>query len=111
MASYALVPVLSGFTCDLTRGELGFAPVGAPRRFRCLWSTGTAWGTYRREGREIALELCGGSLTLERVADSALRGCRSVACANASGTLAHGAVVFSQPLRLKAGDTLRLRWG
>ena len=45
MASYALIPILSGFTFDMTEGRIGFAPLpGMPTPFCTFWSVGEAWG-------------------------------------------------------------------
>ncbi len=46
MASWGLLPALSGFACDMARDELTFAPRINAEDFRTFWSTGRAWGTY-----------------------------------------------------------------
>jgi hypothetical protein len=50
MSSWSLLLALSGFHCDLDRGELRFAPQLAASteadRFTAFWSTDRAWGTY-----------------------------------------------------------------
>ncbi len=46
MASWGLLPALSGFVCDMARNELTFAPRINAEDFRTFWSTGRAWGTY-----------------------------------------------------------------
>jgi non-lysosomal glucosylceramidase len=46
LASWALLPALSGFKFDMLKGEVGFAPMINENDFRCFWSTGKAWGTY-----------------------------------------------------------------
>lgn len=46
MSSWGLLVALSGFTCDLPRGEIGFAPRINAEDFRTFWSTGRAWGIY-----------------------------------------------------------------
>ncbi|MBE3584381.1 MAG: hypothetical protein IMX01_09755 [Limnochordaceae bacterium] len=50
MASWGLVVALAGFTFDMARGEMGFAPVQptADGEFQCFWSTGKGWGVYRQ---------------------------------------------------------------
>ncbi|KPV48471.1 hypothetical protein SE17_37890, partial [Kouleothrix aurantiaca] len=40
MASWALLLALSGFTCDVDKGTLGFAPAVPDEEFRCMWSGG-----------------------------------------------------------------------
>ncbi len=67
MASFALLPLLSGMTFDMVKGELGFKPV-LPGDFRCVWSVGNAWGNVyigaKNELEIIEGELCLNSLTL-----------------------------------------------
>ena len=63
MASFALLPIFSGFTFDMTRGHLGFSPILAGD-FRCLWSVGRAWGNFERTSGGTELCVCGGEITL-----------------------------------------------
>jgi uncharacterized protein (DUF608 family) len=50
MASWALLPALSGFQCDMGAGTISFAPrveVSTEADvFRCFWSCGRGWGSY-----------------------------------------------------------------
>ncbi|MBB5791701.1 GH116 family glycosyl-hydrolase [Jiangella mangrovi] len=49
LASYGVLLALSGFEYDLPRGRISFAPrVHTDGEFRCFFSTGGAWGVYRR---------------------------------------------------------------
>ena len=50
MASWALIPAMSGFRCDLAAGTVEFDPpaADAAREFRCFFSTGRSWGVYRQ---------------------------------------------------------------
>ena len=68
MASFALLPILSGFSFDLPRNKIGFAPVAAKEDFACLWSVGTAWGQVKIERECTVLRICGGKLTLSAFA-------------------------------------------
>ena len=63
MASFALLPIFSGFEFDLPRGHLGFSPV-LEGDFRSLWSVGRAWGNYERTDGSVTLTVCGGEITL-----------------------------------------------
>jgi uncharacterized protein (DUF608 family) len=49
MASWGLLPALSGFRYDMVKGEMSFAPAINADDFRCFWSTGKAWGVYTRK--------------------------------------------------------------
>lgn len=64
MASYALIPILSGFTFDLPHGHIGFEPYTDAEGFRTVWSVGDAWGEYTVEKEKIMLSVCEGSLSL-----------------------------------------------
>ena len=66
MASFALIPILSGQKTDLTRGYLAFAPKLAEDNFRCVFAAGSAWGrvTLRSENR---LDIFAGELKLRRL--------------------------------------------
>lgn len=48
MASWALLPALSGFRCDMPARTMSFSPKVFREAFGCFWSTGTAWGNYRQ---------------------------------------------------------------
>ena len=64
MASFAFLPILSGFTFDLPRGKIGFAPLVAKENFSCLWSLGTAWGRVEIKKGSTVIEIYDGELTL-----------------------------------------------
>lgn len=64
MASFALLPILSGFTFDLPKGIIGFDPKVNQNNFRCLWSLGTGWGSVAITNRNTTVVLNAGSLTL-----------------------------------------------
>ena len=66
MASFALLPIFSGFSFDLPRGYLGFAPI-VEGDFRCLWSACGAWGDVIRETNSLTLTVKGGKLALSSV--------------------------------------------
>ncbi|MGA2380561.1 MAG: GH116 family glycosyl-hydrolase [Spirochaetia bacterium] len=47
LASWSLLPALSGFRFDMTRKRMSFAPAIPQAEFSCFFSTGAAWGIYR----------------------------------------------------------------
>ena len=63
MASFALLPIFSGFTFDLPKKTIGFAPI-TDGDFRAFWSLGTGWGNFTKTDSEAKIEIYGGSLTL-----------------------------------------------
>ena len=67
MASFALLPILSGMTFDMTRGYLGFAPKLNRDNFRCVFSLGSAWGEAAMGNNEASLAIHAGHLTLSSV--------------------------------------------
>ncbi|MDI7274499.1 MAG: GH116 family glycosyl-hydrolase [Anaerolineae bacterium] len=125
LASWSLLTALSGFSFDLTRGTIGFAPRLAGAEFRTFWSVDTGWGTYsqRQEGDaiEALLRLEYGSLALRELAvgdDRAAGRYRQVqAWLNAASVPAllgdgPGArVVLGEGIALRPGDELRVRLG
>lgn len=63
MASFALVPILSGFSFDLPHEHLGFAP-HLPQPFHTLWSVEGAWGQIEVDTDKTVLTLCEGAIRL-----------------------------------------------
>ena len=63
MASYALMPLWSGFSFDMTENYIGFAPRKAGDG-QYVWSVGNTWGTVRFEGKRCTLRVLGDALTL-----------------------------------------------
>ena len=49
MASWGLIPALSGFNYDMVEGKIDFDPRINVDDFRCFWSTGTAWGVFSQK--------------------------------------------------------------
>ncbi|MCL1888035.1 MAG: non-lysosomal glucosylceramidase [Kiritimatiellaeota bacterium] len=107
LASYAMLPAWSGFTFDLTRGMVGFAPK-ADGGFRCFWSVDGAWGEFARDAHSCALRVLHGEL---RLASLAVAGAWQTANFN-SRPLAfqiHGNEVrFDSVVLLAAGGALEL---
>lgn len=66
MASFALLPIFSGFEYDMVKGHIGFTPIekGA---FRCPWSLAPAWGEFRQEEDASRILVKGGALTVSSV--------------------------------------------
>ena len=66
MASFALLPIFSGFTYDIPNRYIGFAPV-IPGDFRCFWAAGNSWGDFLRTRQDSRVILNAGSLDLSSV--------------------------------------------
>jgi non-lysosomal glucosylceramidase len=69
MASYSLLLAASGFSFDMTRGMIGFAPrLGSKKPvFRCLWSLEPAWGIFESRPGKTVIRVLRGSLSLREV--------------------------------------------
>lgn len=63
MASYALVPILSGFEFDLPHKHLGFNPYKKDG-FKCVWSVDGAWGDIETTDSTARLTVTEGKVTL-----------------------------------------------
>lgn len=93
MASFALLPIFSGFRFDLPKRTIGFSPVVAGD-FRCFYSVGTGYGVYEKAGETRSITLIDGHLDLSSVT---LGGCGKVASVIADG----------KPIEfLQKGDTI-----
>ncbi len=64
MASFALLPIFSGFEYDVPNKYIGFAPL-VEGDFKCLWSLGTGWGEFVRTGNEVRITVKAGYLELK----------------------------------------------
>lgn len=67
MASFALLPIFSGFKFDLPAGKIGFCPVVNKNDFRSLWSLGTAWGQVRIKEKKTSLIIEDGEIALSEI--------------------------------------------
>jgi uncharacterized protein (DUF608 family) len=63
MASYALLLAYSGFSFDMPRGEIGFAPI---RDGKYFWSLDKAWGLFEQAGERNTLRVLYGAQELRR---------------------------------------------
>jgi non-lysosomal glucosylceramidase len=86
LSSWSLLTAWSGYDYDAPTGRLAFAP-RQPGRFRCFWSTGTAWGEVLRDGDQWELTVVRGELTL-----------RALSLSGAEWN-------FDPPVGLRAGET------
>jgi len=66
MASFALLPIFSGFEFDLPRKHIGFSPI-IDGNFKCFWSLGTGWGDFIRKENQYKIIIKDGYLDLESI--------------------------------------------
>jgi uncharacterized protein (DUF608 family) len=104
MASWALLLAYSGFSYDMTRAAMGFAPL---RNGTYFWSLDTAWGVFEKTETTGAFRVLYGSQKLSRFslggskADSASLDGKPVAFRTEGETM-----VFENPVTVKAGEAL-----
>ena len=68
MASWAAIPVLSGFRWDGRKQSLELAPKIHGSAFECFWSAPSAWGIFAISGSAVKLEVSSGSISLKELA-------------------------------------------
>lgn len=97
MASYALIPIYSGFACDMTRGYLGFAPI-KPGNFRAPFALEGAWGVVETKKEALRLEVKAGALKLRSLGMHFVPKAVRVDGEDVAFTVADGEVVLVQPV-------------
>ncbi len=66
MASYALMAIYSGFTFDMTKHRIGFAPIGGEGKY--VFSACESWGCAEFKDGSFRLSILGNPLTLSALA-------------------------------------------
>ena len=64
MASYALIPILSGFEFDMPHHHIGFNPYKT-NDFKCIWSLADAWGNFEINNNAIKMNVYEGEINLK----------------------------------------------
>lgn len=67
MSSYAFIPILSGFSFNMAKSEIGFNPKINPKNFRSIFSVGGAWGNVQMTKKSTRINLCDGELFLKKL--------------------------------------------
>lgn len=81
MASYALVPILSGFEFDIPHKHIGFNPYRSGD-FKCIWSVADSWGEFEICGDSIVITVIEGELKLKSLG---LKFCDSISSLKIDG--------------------------
>ena len=68
MASFAMIPIFSGFRFDMVKKKIGFAPIVSQDNFRCLWSLDSGWGRVELNADTAKITVLSGSLTVRELA-------------------------------------------
>ncbi len=66
MASFALLPILSGFSFDMPHETVGFDPV-LSGNFRSFWSLGQGYGSFEKSASRVVLSVVEGALPLRAI--------------------------------------------
>ncbi len=114
MSSWSLLTAISGFAYSAPLKEIRFRPQVSQAQFRCMYSAGTAWGSYAQQAAkgkldsEIAVE--GGAMELAtvRVPFSGARA-QVTASSPANVEVADGEAIvrFGSPVKLGVNQKLR----
>jgi non-lysosomal glucosylceramidase len=67
MASWAAIPVLSGFRWDGRKQSMELAPKIHGSAFECFWSASSAWGIFAMSESTIKVEVSFGSISLKEL--------------------------------------------
>ena len=67
MASFALLPIISGFEFDLPRGIIGFNPKTGGEKFSCPWFLGTGWGSVNITPEKTELSVLNGEIKIKEI--------------------------------------------
>jgi non-lysosomal glucosylceramidase len=116
LSSWSLLTALSGYHYSAPLATLSFAPRVNAADFRCFFTTGSGWGSYRqtlaRPAATAGVELTRGTLKLAELGIEIESGppLQATATVNARAVPAvaqdSGSVRFDPPVTLNAGETL-----
>lgn len=81
MASYALIPILSGFEFDMPNGYIGFNPYQAGK-FRSIWSVDGAWGEFILDDNKVIVSIIEGEISLSSLG---LKFCNNISSVKIDG--------------------------
>jgi len=125
MASWSLIPALSGFQYSAPDGAMAFAPRINRKNFRTFFSTGGAWGQYSQKltarggsseiavvGGKLSLRCVvvdGGKTTVKKPVRVSLAG-RRLACSSSRCKNGLLEVTLARAATVAAGRSLVLRW-
>jgi|Deesub1362B_J571_1020462.scaffolds.fasta_scaffold00001_82 uncharacterized protein (DUF608 family) len=121
MSSWALLLALSGFQYDGVSQKICFSPRINHENFATFWSTGSAWGSCGLDLEGATLQVAGGELTVQEIDFSGrypwekLHSCQlagrkiKVRYIKAPHSSQLHRLIFDSPLRIKKGETLKIK--
>jgi uncharacterized protein (DUF608 family) len=115
MSSWSVLTAISGFGYSAPQKEIQFQPRVSAAQFRCMYSSGTAWGSYEQRASrqkldaEIAVE--GGTLELSQLR-LPFDGTKAKVTASAPATVevagGQAIVRLQSPVKLTSGQKLNI---
>lgn len=124
LASWSVLLALSGYRYSAPEGSLSFAPRMGGSKFECFFSTGTAWGTVRlangKGAPTVKLSVIEGTLELRQLGAASPGGAvdevmsaegklgRRKLAAEATVCEGRAMATFAEPVRIAAGETLKV---
>jgi hypothetical protein len=121
MSSWALLLALSGFQYDGVSQKICFSPRINQENFATFWSTGSAWGSCGLDLEGAIIQVAGGELTIQEIDFSGwypwekLHSCQlagrkiKVRYIKAPHSSQLHRLIFDSPLRIKKGETLKIK--
>lgn len=109
LASFALIPSVCGYSCDLYRKILRFDPKTDKEDFTGFFCNASGFGLYRQTDKACSIEVLCGEQRLKTVclADRRERSVRAVKGGETLETVKNGEEIsFPEEVILKAGETL-----
>jgi hypothetical protein len=119
MASWAAIPMLSGFRYDARAQRMDLAPRINASDFQCFWSAAGGWGSFELNSKGLTLTAVAGAVVLKELTivpfGYSSHGKVEVTSAEReigySATRKDGGIVlqFSQPLKVQINQPLRVQ--
>jgi uncharacterized protein (DUF608 family) len=78
MASFAMLPALSGFRYSAVTRTLYFAPKLKASPFQCFFSTALGYGTISLDGRKLSIRIVEGELPVEKLVFTDMEATRTI---------------------------------
>ena len=110
LASWAVLPALSGFEYDGVEHHIAFEPKTRSEHFRSFWICATAWGNFELNKSKALITVSYGSLRLRSMSVPDLD-VQSVTLdgKNIGFEQSENRILFSEPVMVNAGSSLSLQ--
>lgn len=77
MASFALLPIFSGFEFDVPKKHIGFSPK-LSGDFKCMWNLGSGWGDFVKSENQYKIIIADGILELASITIGDIESVKSI---------------------------------